>query len=101
MKRIFTSHDSAEVGLLKNMLEDAGIQCLIQNETQPYQSVFQPELWVLNDEDAPKAVDLREAWRHPEAAVTGPWTCTGCGEVLEGQFISCWKCGTKRTEGTV
>jgi hypothetical protein len=27
------------------------------------------------------------------------WTCPKCGEKVEGQFDSCWSCGTKR-DGT-
>lgn len=25
-----------------------------------------------------------------------PWTCAACGERLEGQFDSCWRCGAER-----
>jgi len=28
------------------------------------------------------------------------WTCPKCGEVLEDQFDSCWKCAGKIGEGT-
>jgi len=27
-----------------------------------------------------------------------PWKCPKCGEMLEPQFISCWKCGTGRKD---
>jgi hypothetical protein len=27
---------------------------------------------------------------------TGRWTCSKCGEKLEAQFDSCWKCGAAR-----
>lgn len=26
---------------------------------------------------------------------SGPWQCSKCGEVLEPQFDSCWKCGSR------
>jgi hypothetical protein len=29
-------------------------------------------------------------------SVGKPWKCPKCGEMLEPQFISCWKCGTAR-----
>jgi len=33
--------------------------------------------------------------------VGGPWKCPKCGEMLEPQFNTCWKCGTaqKNNEG--
>jgi hypothetical protein len=35
----------------------------------------------------------------PPAPTGGPWKCPKCGEELEPQFGSCWKCGTVRTTG--
>ncbi|HTY89076.1 MAG TPA: DUF2007 domain-containing protein [Candidatus Acidoferrum sp.] len=99
MKRVFTSADSAEVGLLKNVLHKAGIPCVEKNEdvAQVFPSApFQAELWVENEADYPAAVALLEAWQHPAAATGGEWTCARCGEKLESQFIKCWKCGTRR-----
>jgi hypothetical protein len=32
MKKLFSSPDSAEMGLLKSRLEEAGIPCLLRNE---------------------------------------------------------------------
>jgi hypothetical protein len=99
MKRVFTSIDSAEVGLLKNVLQKAGIRCVEKNEqlAQVIPSApFQAELWVENEADYPAAVALLEAWQHPAAAAGADWTCSRCGEKLESQFSKCWKCGTRR-----
>ena len=99
MKRIFCSPDSAEVGLLEGMLKEAGVSCVDRNEqvSQAFPTApFYPELWVVNDEDYPRAIRLLEAWRHPAFEIRPPWTCPKCGEVLEGQFRACWKCGTER-----
>jgi hypothetical protein len=27
-----------------------------------------------------------------------PWTCPRCGEVLQPQFVSCWKCGAGKDD---
>jgi len=35
-------------------------------------------------------------FRNPPPLKLGPWTCPTCGEALEGQFMSCWKCGAVR-----
>ena len=93
MKRVFTSQNSAEVGFLKSVLEDAGIDCFMRNESQAYQTLaFTPELWVSNDEDLGKAEELCKRWRPQAEPQLKRWRCEKCGEELEGQFGTCWKC---------
>jgi hypothetical protein len=99
MKRLITSPDSAEVGLLKNMLQKAGIPCVEKNEplAQTIPSApFHAELWVENDADYQAAADFLADWQQPTAAAGASWLCPRCGELREGQFSKCWKCGTKR-----
>ncbi len=54
MKRVFSSPDSAQVGLAQSILQAAGIACEVRNDTVS-QAVpgapFNPELWVLRDAD--------------------------------------------------
>jgi len=99
MKRIFTSPDSAELGLLKNILQKAGVHCVEINE-QMAQTIpsapFQAELWVENETDYPAAVAILEEWQRPTKDAGASWTCSRCGEKLGSQFSKCWKCGTKR-----
>jgi hypothetical protein len=99
MKRVFTSPDSAEVGLLKNMLLKAGIRCVEINE-QMAQVIpsppFQAELWVENEADYAAAAALLEQWKQPLPSTGTSWTCSRCGEELGSQFSKCWKCGTRR-----
>ena len=68
MKRIFSSHSSAEVGLLGSQLQAAGIPCELRNEALSQAmpvATFDVELWVLNDDDYREASDLVAAWRAP------------------------------------
>jgi hypothetical protein len=52
MKQIFSSPDSAEVGMLASRLQSAGIACEIRNESQVIPGLpFQPELWIVSDAD--------------------------------------------------
>jgi hypothetical protein len=103
MKQVFTLPESAELELLKNMLEEAGIQCALRNE-QLSQALpatpFNVELWVANDNDFPRAQELCQAWLHPPPGATGTWACAQCGQRLRSQFDSCWKCGAKRPATT-
>jgi hypothetical protein len=97
MKRLFSSPDTAEVGLLKNILLKAGILCVEMDEQMAQtipSSLFQAELWVA-DANYSSAATLLAEWQNPTAAGT-PWVCSRCGEKLESQFSKCWKCGTRR-----
>ena len=68
MKRIFSSSNSTEVGLIESRLENAGIQCELRNEALSQVipgAAFAEELWVLNDEDYHEAAALVADWRDP------------------------------------
>lgn len=58
MKQVFSSPDSAQVGLAQSILGAAGIPCEVRNDAVS-QGVpgmpFNPELWVLRDEDYAEA----------------------------------------------
>ena len=99
-----TVRESTDVATLKLLLEEQNIQCLIRNEHLsmaegeiPLQECL-PELWVLNDADYPRAYELVETWRNSPVVTHSQWLCADCGETIEGQFTSCWKCGAQRDE---
>jgi hypothetical protein len=103
MEKVFASNNSAEVGLLKNLLEKNGISCVIRNEQLsmlsgaiPFTECY-PELWVLNDEDSTRAKELLRGWRSTETPDRDSWVCPSCVEKIEGQFTACWKCGEPHT----
>jgi len=101
MKQVFTSASTAEVGLLKNILQQAGIGCEERNE-EIGQLIpggpFQAELWVTADEDYEAATALVQEWYEPTRTAQPEWICSRCGERLQGQFMKCWHCGTRRPE---
>jgi hypothetical protein len=58
MKRVYTSTNSAEVGLMQSLLDGANIPCEVRNEAVSQALVllpFAPELWILRDEDFEEA----------------------------------------------
>jgi len=66
MTLIYSSPNSAEIGLLKSRLEGAGIACEMRNEIGAQVLVgtaFDPELWVLADEQFQEARELIQAWK--------------------------------------
>ena len=61
MKPIFSSPDSAQVALAQSIIDAAGIACEIRNESVSQVLpgfAFNPELWILRDEDYEAARDL-------------------------------------------
>jgi ribosomal protein L40E len=99
MKHLLTLSESAELELLKHILEKGGIQCVLKNAeiaqalpTMP----FAAELWVVNDKDLLPAQALCDDWFAPAHDASNHWVCSACGQRLGSRFDACWKCGTKR-----
>jgi hypothetical protein len=66
MKRLLTSPDSAQIGLIRSRLEAAGIDCEMRNEhlsTAMPGAPFYPELWILDDAQFSEASELLAAWQ--------------------------------------
>lgn len=96
MKLLFASPQPQDMELLRNALEKAAIGCEVRNQNVSAffpGAGFYPELWVLNDGDFEKAVELRDSLLKPESTNATAWICRVCGEESEAQFTSCWKCG--------
>ena len=56
-----------------------------------------PTVWVLEDEDLPRARDLLGRFlARPDTAPGPAWICPGCGEQVEAGFDLCWNCGRSR-----
>ena len=99
MKKL-TAHESlAYIGHLKDVLEQAGIGCIIKNAQLsgglgeiPFLECL-PELWVLSDSDLEVARRRLSELESP-AEEAPQWTCKSCKELIEGQFVVCWNCGT-------
>ena len=106
MRKLFTFNfgDNGQAALFKDLLEQDGISCFIRNDTLSTlmgQIAFAdcyPELWVLHDQDYPKAKEVLGSWLNSPNQVAASWECPNCGEIIEGQFASCWKCGTAQEE---
>ena len=93
MQKLFSSNESSEVELLKNIVEKEDIPCTIKTAAGaiPFTEYY-PELWILNDEDYPQAKNLLDNFLNPSVPAGVPWTCPTCGEKIEAQFSTCWRC---------
>jgi len=53
------------------------------------------ELWIVNDEDLPRAAALVAeflAGRRQATEKRAPWKCPACGQIIGAQFTECWNC---------
>ncbi len=102
MKKVHSAQDLLMIGHLKNVLETHGMECLIKNiylgagagEIPPIECW--PELWVVDDAKYPAARAVLKGILAPMEVLSKPWTCTQCGEEIEGQFTECWNCSKTR-----
>ena len=91
--------ESAELELLKHILEEGGIPCVLKNgavaQALPI-TPFATELWVVNPKDFLPARALCDDWFAPAHDASNHWVCATCEQRLGSRFDACWKCGTKR-----
>ena len=98
MKKVTSAASLILISHYKNILTSEGISAFLKNEhlgsimgEVPFQEVW-PELWVTNDLDYDRALQLIDAATMAEESPQPPWRCRHCGEENEGQFAQCWSC---------
>jgi hypothetical protein len=99
MQRVYSAQDAVTIGYLRQVLETAGIDCLIRNEFLsgamggvPTTECW-PELWITEASRYDESRRLIAAALAPPAREFRDWICPGCGERIERQFGQCWQCG--------
>jgi len=100
LKKVTSADSLVTISHLRNLLVSEGIRAFLKNEhfasimgEVPFQEVW-PELWVENDLDYDRALQLINIAKIAEESPSAPWKCGRCGEDNEGQFAACWNCGT-------
>ena len=100
MKKLTTSESLITISHYRNLLASEGIAAEIRNQhlgsivgEMPFVEVW-PELWVRNDLDFDRALQLISDAVGDEAPQAS-WQCSKCGEDNEGQFAACWNCGSE------
>jgi hypothetical protein len=104
LRKVHTSESTVEIAHLRNVLESAGIACVVRNDRLggvvgeiPFLECW-PELWVVRTGEYLKARSLVDEVLHA-APSPAAWRCIGCGEWIEGQFAVCWNCGAAHATG--
>lgn len=102
MKKVTSSSSIVTINHYKNLLKSEGIDAFLRNEHLgsivgeiPFLEVW-PELWVKNDLDYDRALQLIDTENLLAESPAEGWRCKNCGEDNEGQFAACWSCGLQQ-----
>lgn len=102
MKKLYTFDlsERALAGMFRDLLQNEEIKCIVRNEQLfaglgeiPFVECY-PELWVVDEELFPRAQSLLKQYMASDDNEHNDWTCSECGEDVEGQFNACWNCGS-------
>lgn len=101
LKEVYQAADAARAELVRGLLESEGIAAVVQGAE--LQGSLGPVLAgstlpgvYVRQEDVTSAREIIDHYEHGEQEKGADWVCPTCGEHIEGQFSSCWKCGTER-----
>jgi hypothetical protein len=101
MRRLVQAPNLAIATLWTHLLREDGVAASVQREylgaaagqLPPDQCL--PEIWIEDDRQFELAERLLHELRHrPQRR----WLCR-CGELVEGGFEQCWRCGAMMPEG--
>jgi hypothetical protein len=98
MKKLTSADSLITINHYRNLLVSEGIRSFIRNEylgaiigEMPFQEAW-PELWIENDLDYDRALQLIDSATIGRESPQGAWRCRHCGTENEGQFAACWNC---------
>jgi hypothetical protein len=102
MRRLYQARDRIEAQFLRDFLDRNLIATTVLGDYLSGAAgelpvdIF-PTVWVIEDEDLPRARELLTRFREESSVPPGPdWVCPRCGETVEGAFDLCWNCGHSR-----
>jgi hypothetical protein len=103
MKQVHVAKHAPEAHIVKGLLEASGIAAVVRGEflTSGWGElpVDVCSVWIADDAQYERAQAVLLSFLNGDLARelrSQNWRCAACGEQLEGQFTSCWKCGGAR-----
>ncbi len=99
MKEVLAYDTVTEAEFAAGLLQEAGIACEVRNAATSLSGgvgtrlPFPPQVWVLRDQDMPRALDILKT---PRSSGGPDWKCRAFGAATEAQFDACWSCGAER-----
>ncbi|RDH87175.1 MAG: hypothetical protein DIZ77_18695 [endosymbiont of Seepiophila jonesi] len=103
MLKLYEAADRIEAQMLKDFLLEQGVETVLLGDYlsgaagELAANIF-PALWVVNEEDLPRAKILLQFFTNNRIPVAGEvdWVCPECGEKVDADFDLCWNCATPR-----
>ena len=103
MKQVHIARHAPDAHLVKGLLESNGIAAVVRGEflTSGWGElpVDVCSVWIADEAQYERAQAVLRSFLNGDLARelrSQNWRCAKCGEQLEGQFTSCWKCGGAR-----
>jgi hypothetical protein len=100
VKRVFLAKNVLEAHLVRMLLEERGIEAVVENEMLgqalgdlPADVSTLPAVSVFDDSRADEARRLAE--ERPRGTSGLDWRCPSCGETNGRAFEVCWSCGSR------
>jgi len=99
MRNVFVASSLADASLVRNLLNENGIESQTVEKVRGNIGTPYSEVWVLNDSDGDRAVALiKQLNANSEGS---PWQCADCGEENPPAFGFCWNCAAVRSQDSV
>lgn len=100
MQQLYQAADRIEAQLLRDLLDRHHIEARVFGDylsgaAGELPADVYPTVWVIEDHDLPRAQTLLNDWlaENQARATAASWVCRGCGELVDGSFDLCWRCG--------
>ncbi len=102
MQRLYQAADRIEAQLLSDFLDhhlvdNAILGDYLSGALGELPADIYPSVWVVHDDDLARGRELLQRFLADSARDVGhSWVCHGCGELIDGSFDLCWRCGGDR-----
>jgi len=102
MLRLYQAGDRIEAQFLSDLLDHHGIDNAIFGDyltgaIGELPADIYPSVWLIEDADRARAEALLAGLLAEQRREIGAsWVCHGCGELIDGSFDLCWRCGGSR-----
>jgi hypothetical protein len=103
VQRIFVARNLSEAHIVSGMLNAAGIAAQVRGHylaggygELPITSDTLPSVWIDDEKQMAIARKVIDEYERPGSNRASAWRCDQCGEIHQGQFTGCWKCGRER-----
>lgn len=100
MQQLYQAADRIEAQLLRDLLDRHQIEAQVFGDylagaAGELPADIYPSVWVIDERDLARAQALLKDWLddNQARAAASAWVCRGCGELVEGSFDICWRCG--------